>query len=148
VPKEVSMTAARSLAALALLPLLTAAAPALRGTYHADCAPYDGPAFRVTMPAPGRGRPQYELAVNVPLAELAGQWTHTLDTRPGSATILLCRTVPETLCDYPRSGRFILSGKPGTTISGTFEATFTNGMRHSRRFTARPARQARQLLCG
>lgn len=142
------MPAARSLAALALHPLLTAAAPALSGTYHADCAPYDGPAFRVTLPAPGRGRPQYELAVNVPLAELAGQWTHTLDTRSGSATILLCRTVPETLCDYPQSGSFTLSGKPGAAISGSFEATFANGSRHSRRFTARLARQARQLLCG
>ena len=142
------MPAARSLAALALLPLLTAAAPALSGSYQADCAPYDGPAFRVTLPASGQGRPHYELRANVPLAELAGRWTHTLDTRPGSATILLCRTMPETLCDYPQSGSFTLSGKPGATNSGRFEAKYPDGTRHTRRFTARPARQARQKMSG
>ena len=142
------MSAARSLAALAALPLLAAAPLALRGEYRADCAPYDGPAFRVTLPVPGPGRPQYELAANVPLGRLAGRWTHTLDTRPGSATILLCRTAPETLCDYPQSGSFTLSGQPGGSISGTFDATFANGIRHIRRFTARPARTAQRMLCG
>jgi hypothetical protein len=142
------MLAARSLAALALLPLLAAAPPALRGEYHADCAPYDGPAFRITLPAPGPGRPQYELAANVPLSQLAGRWTHTLDTRPGSATILLCRTAPETKCDYPQSGSFTLTGSPGSTINGAFEAVFADGIRRARRFTARPARLSLRLLCG
>ncbi len=142
------MHAAQTLAALAMLPLLAAAAPSLRGNYQADCAPYDGPAFRITLPAPGPGRPRYELAANVPLAELAGRWTHSLGSRPGSATILLCRTVPETKCDYPQTGSFTLTGTPGGTISGTFEAVFAGDIRHARRFTARPARPFTQMLCG
>jgi len=143
------MPAARSLVATAMLMLLTAAAaPKLRGEYRADCAPYDGPAFRITLPAAGRGHPQYELRANVPLSQLAGRWTHTLEARPGTATILLCRTMPETLCDYPQSGSFTLTGSPGGTIRGAFEAVFAGGVRQTRRFTARPAHQDRQMLCG
>lgn len=142
------MPAARNCAPIALLMLLNGAtAPALHGEYGADCAPYDGPALRVTLPATGRGRPKYELRVNVPLGQLAGHWTHSLESRPGSATILLCRTEPETLCDYPQAGSFTLKRTSRTTISGTFDAAFADGTRRYR-FIAHRARKLLPMMCG
>lgn len=119
----------------------------LHGTYQADCAPYDGSAFRITLPT-GPAR-QIELRANAPLAAMAGTWTHTSgNVRPGTATILTCRTRPELVCDYPVSGTFTVSGKPGGPISRTFTATFPYTPRQTRHFTARPVRGGGTMLCG
>lgn len=128
--------------------LLSAAAPvsALSGTYRADCAPYDGSAFRITLAAPQRRN--LELAANVPLAEMAGRWTHSDASRPGTAMILLCRETPERVCSYPQAGHFTVSGKAGGTITGTYEARFENSPRMTGIFRARPARNAARMLCG
>ena len=135
-------------AALATCFLLTATnpAPPLAGTYHADCAPYDGAAFRITLVASGRR--QLELTANVALAAMAGRWQHAMGSSPGSAVILLCRTNPERNCTYPQSGSFTVAGTPGRPITGTFDALFDGGSRLSGTFRARPAPLRETLLCG
>ena len=140
--------AMRSLAALAACTLLTAASPLpqLTGTYHADCAPYDGLAFRISLALPDRRR--LDLTANVPLEQMTGRWIHTAGSRPGSAMIVLCQTVPETSCAYPQSGTFTVSGKPGRPATGTFDAVFTGGTPLSGRFTAKPSAGADRVLCG
>lgn len=143
------MSAARLTLTLAAFLMMAAAppAPVLRGTYQADCAPYDGAAFRVTLPA-GRGR-QIELRANAPLEQMAGTWTHDGgNARPGTATILSCRSLPERVCDYPDRGTFTIVDKPGGTIRGSFTAHYPNARLETRSFTASPLRGGGRTLCG
>lgn len=129
--------------------LLSGASPPapLAGTYQADCAPYDGAAFRITLPM-ARGR-DLELTANADLAQMAGRWVHDGgNARPGSATILDCRTVPERMCSYPQTGTFTVTGQSGGGISGTFDARFDDGTRLAGTFRAQPARNQTRLLCG
>lgn len=138
--------AAVPLAAVAAL--LTAAAPPapLIGTYRADCAPYDGPALRITLATPHHE--SLELAANVPLARMTGRWVHADISRPGTAMILLCREAPERVCTYPLAGSFTVSRKTGATITGTYGAWFRNGSRLSGSFRARAARNTGTMRCG
>lgn len=144
------MPAALPTLALSALLIVASAppAPALHGTYQADCAPYDGAAFRITLPA-GRGW-QIELRANAPLEHMAGTWNHDGgNAQPGTATILQCRTGPEPACNYPDRGQFTIAGKPGGQISGSFTVHYPNARRsETRLFTARPVRGGGRMLCG
>jgi hypothetical protein len=142
-------------AALAIASLLIAARPAaapLHGVYQSDCAPNDGPAFIIILPAPV---PQGEfwLRANVPVARIAGHWPQSknIGRQPGMASILLCRKTPGPpglSCDRPEAGFFSVTGRPGESISGTLQASFGNGVRHTHRFSAVPARLAQPVICG
>lgn len=141
----------RSIAAMAAFWLLSASKPVLPllyGEYSSDCAPYDGPAFVITLPAPVQRGPFWWLRANVPLAEIAGHWTHSSTGQPGAASIALCQKTPTHKCDMPEEGSFTVTGHPGANIKGTIAATFTDGIRHVYRFTAATARHTEGRLCG
>ncbi|MBU6395364.1 MAG: hypothetical protein KGQ75_12395 [Sphingomonadales bacterium] len=144
------MHAALPTLALSVLLMVAGAppTPVLHGTYQADCAPYDGAAFRVTLPTT-RGR-LFELRANAPLEAMIGTWNHDGgNARPGSAMILSCSTAPNRGCNYPDRGWFTIMGKPGGQISGSFFVLYPNARRlemHS--FTARPVRGGGRMLCG
>lgn len=146
------MSARIRVAALAIASLLSAAGPAaapLHGVYQSDCAPNDGPAFIIILPAPV---PQGEfwLRANVPVARIAGHWSQSKDigSQPGMASILMCRKTPGLSCNRPEAGFFSVTGRPGESISGTLQASFGNGVRHAYRFSAVPARLAQPVICG
>ena len=106
---------------------------AYNGQYRHDCAPYDGPAFTVTLPTP-RARYEYLLKATVPLNQAAGKWTHGNMSRPGEASIAYCRTRPEMRCEYPQSGSFRIAPMRGGIMRGEATAHFT-GEQAPRRFT-------------
>jgi len=140
------------IAALATCSLLIAArpvTPSLQGEYQSDCAPNDGPAFIIILPATVQ-QGEFWLRANAPLARIAGRWSHVqeMGVRPGLAMIQLCRKTPNLVCESPSSGSFRIRGKPGATLTGSFEAQFGKAQRQSYRFTARPARLAEPVICG
>lgn len=139
---------AKSACALFASALLSAASPPtpLTGTYSADCAPYDGSAFRITLPTARNA--QIEMTANVDLADMAGRWVHSSASQPGTAAIMRCSTAPERICRYPQTGSFTITGKPGTPITGTFDARFDDGTRQSGPFRARHARDSEGMRCG
>ena len=138
------------IAALACCGLLTAARPAplLQGAYRPDCAPYDGAAFVITLPAPAQ-KGEFRLQANAPLSQIARRWVHSSgNARPGTAMVMLCRTAPDLMCDYPEAGTFSVSGQPGTKIRGSFNARFVDGARYRYRFSAAPDPKDSSLRCG
>jgi len=135
------------LAGLSLLCAARPAAPPLHGIYRRDCAPYDGPAFMITLLAPAQNG-EFWLRANAPLAQIAGHWPNAPESRPGTASIVLCRKTPEMKCDHATTGAFTVTGNPGARISGSFTARFTGGISQTWRFTAMPAPDAVELPCG
>ena len=106
---------------------------AYTGQYRHDCAPYDGPAFTITLATP-KHRHEYLLKATVPLEQAAGKWTHGNMSRPGEASIAWCRTRPEMVCEYPKSGSFRIAPMRGGIMRGEATAHFA-GERAPRRFT-------------
>jgi hypothetical protein len=149
------MTTGVRVAALAICSLLIAGKPAepaeppLHGVYQSDCSPNDGEAFIIMLPTQ---TPQEEfwLRANAPVRRIVGHWPHTKDfgTQSGVASIVLCRKTPRLTCERPEAGFFDVTGKPGGGISGAFEASFGDGVRHKHDFSAVPARLAEPVVCG
>ena len=106
---------------------------AYTGQYRHDCAPYDGPAFTISLATP-KHRHEYLLKATVPLEQAAGKWTHGNMSRPGEASIAWCRTRLEMVCEYPKSGSFRIAPLRGGIMRGEVTAHFA-GERAARRFT-------------
>jgi hypothetical protein len=106
---------------------------AYTGQYRHDCAPYDGPAFTITLATPAHEH-EYLLKATVPLNQAAGKWTHGNMSRPGEASIAYCRSRPEMACEYPKSGSFRIAPLRGSIMRGEATADFADE-RSPRRFT-------------
>ncbi len=119
-----------------LLALLVAAGPHLQGRTWNDCAPWDGPAFRVVVPLPPESAAAGDslwfsvwepAAIRTPRTFVfprdAGRGSLLLQSGSGSSSLLhgtlrIERAVP----DAPVRGRFDLSRPGGGTYRGTFTA--------------------------
>jgi len=101
----------------------------------------------ITLLAPAQNG-EFWLRANAPLAQIAGHWPNAPESRPGTASIVLCRKTPEMKCDHATTGAFTVTGNPGARISGSFTARFTGGISQTWRFTAMPAPDAVELPCG
>jgi hypothetical protein len=119
-----------------LLALLVAAAPHFQGRTWNDCAPWDGPAFRVVVPLPRRNAAAETslwfsiwepAAFRAPRTFVfprdAGRGSVLLQSGADSSSLLhgtlrIERAVPDT----PVRGRFDLSSRGGGTYRGTFTA--------------------------
>jgi hypothetical protein len=125
----------------------SSASTLLRGTFRPDCAPYDGPAFSITLPHPA-SRSQFQLRANVPLSQAAGEWPHVFQSGPGEATISRCQTTGEGACSYPETGRFRVEMPTPDRMRGTIEVTFSGGTRELYRFEASQKVPRQPWFCG
>ena len=125
---------------------LPAEQSSLSGHYRPDCAPYDGPAFIVVLPAPSL-KSEFRLRANVPLQAAIGNWRHSGLSKPKDAEIALCRIGPDAKCDYPHSGSFRIAPSAAGKINGSFEARFSNGAAYQFNIVASPA-NGKAVRCG
>lgn len=119
----------------------------LSGTYRGDCAPYDGPAFLITLPLPA-ARSELNMRANVGIERAAGEWRHVFQAGPGEALVFRCQTFGERRCDYPDSAIWRIEQAGPDRLTGTIEQQFPGEARQSFAFTARAEHPAARLLCG
>lgn len=135
--------------ALALLATLLAAAPLpaipLPATVRPDCAPWDGPAFTITVPLARRStEPTTILTIAIwepadgrtplsfvfPRDGARAQGSVTLQPRPGVSGLLSGQVRFRSLNSrQPVEGSFDLVSKGGEIIRGTFRARWEFGQR-------------------
>ena len=119
----------------------------LRGTFRHGCAPYDGPAFSVTLPHRA-SRSDFWLRANVPLSQARGTWQHVLQSGPGQATIVRCQTSGERACTSPESGSFRIEMPAQAAMRGTLDVTFPGRARERFSFEAKQQELKQQWFCG
>ena len=133
--------------ALALLATLLAAAPlpaiTLPATVRTDCAPWDGPAFTITVPLARRtAEPATVLTIAIwkpadgrtPLSFVfprdGAQGSVTLQPRPGVSGLLSGQVRFRSLNPrQPVEGSFDLVSRGGEIVRGTFRARWEFGQR-------------------
>jgi hypothetical protein len=142
-----AMSGAVLLLLAACCSVASSAQPLLRGTFRPDCAPYDGPAFSITLPQ-AASRTQLWMRANVPLAQAAGEWPHVFQAGAGEATIARCQISGEGACSYPEAGRIRVEMPAPDRMRGTIEVTFSGGKREFYRFEARQKLPSQQWFCG
>ncbi len=136
-----------TLLAMAACTSAAAPAPLLRGTFRPDCAPYDGPAFSITLPHRASAT-QFRLSANVPISQAAGLWRHTLQAAPGEAMIARCKSTGDGACSYPESGMFRVELTSPDRMRGTIEVTFVGKAPERFRFEAVRQEPKGQWFCG
>jgi hypothetical protein len=133
--------------ALALLASLLAAAPlpakTLPATVRTDCAPWDGPAFTITVPLARRSaEPPTMLTIAIwkpadghtPLSFVfprdGSQGSVTLQPRPGVAGLLTGQVrFRSVLASHPVEGSFDLISPGGQIVRGRFRALWERSQR-------------------
>lgn len=107
----------------------------LSGTYRSDCAPYDGPAFQISLPAPSL-KGAFLLRADVPLEDAVGNWKHVLQSQPGEAHISFCETGGKRMCHNVISGSFRVNSVISGRMTGSIEARFSDSIVHRFAFAA------------
>jgi hypothetical protein len=134
---------------LGCAPIAGAKSATLSGFYRSECAPYDGPAFRVSLPAPAFGG-SFWMRADVPLDQAVGRWKHVLQTQPGDGTIIFCGKRGGVDCRAAESGSFQVDSIVAGHMKGSLEARFAGGVVHRLTFNARakPLVERERGFCG
>ncbi len=133
----------------ALLSLLVSAAPLLQGQARIDCAPWDGPAFTVLLPARAAvGTTALPLRLSIWEAaaiDAPRDFRFPMDDRLGAAVLEPSHGQAQRLAGRVRIERAVL----GLPVLGQFDLSTPRGARYQGRFTA-PWRTTTsvRVLCG
>jgi hypothetical protein len=131
----------------ALLSLLLAGGPVLQGEARRDCAPWDGPAFTLMLPAPGVGGSR-DLSLRISI------WQAPAIRTPRTLPLPVGAKLGGAVLQPPRGQVQLLQGSvtidkgvPEAPVQGQFDLTTPQGVRYRGRFRA-PWDGGVQARCG